>query len=134
MLAMLGSLFVSCSSYARFKQRSQRGLDIDTTYSEILAYSPKDSVILRVKTDTTTVYQTIRQGKAQIIYQRDHTNTIVQAKCDPDTIRVKVPVRVETARFGVNPIWKTVGIGTLSLLVLIFIAGWLVKNFTIQKR
>ncbi|MGV3561575.1 hypothetical protein [Larkinella arboricola] len=57
---------------------------------------PKDSVILKTRTDTTRLFLTERQGRATVTLIRAPQETTAKAECD--TIVKKVPVKSSVLR------------------------------------
>lgn len=89
------ALASSCTTYRKCAEK------YSTTYTDsveitvpVTVLVPRDSVITRVKTDTTYIYKEVQQGRARVIIERTPVITTVQAKCDTVTITKEVPVMV----------------------------------------
>lgn len=100
---------------------------------------PKDSVVLKLETiyDTSTAYREVRQGRAQVIYIRGPKETIVQANCLPDTLKIPVEVPCPPAvSFGVDPRYKWVAIIASALLAILILALVLGRffAFSVQRK
>ncbi|GAB2586476.1 hypothetical protein GCM10027190_39470 [Spirosoma areae] len=83
----------------------------------------KDSVVLSLKTDTTTIHRVIEQGRARVIYDRTREITRVQAECKADTIirtlQAKCP---PVASFGIAPWYKPAFFISLGLLLVAIVS------------
>lgn len=123
-----------CVTYRKCEQKFGT-VHIDTTYVEkpVTVLVPKDSVVLSLKTDTTTVYKEIQQGRAKIIYSRTHEKTIVQADCDSVVVTktIRVPVESKHITWGVNPFWKTIAYAFITLFLGSWLA-WCVRYFMVN--
>lgn len=98
---------------------------------------PKDSVILSLKTDTTTIHRIIEQGRARIIYDRTNTITTVKAECKADTIirtlQAKCP---PVASFGIAPWYRWafyIAAGLLLVAILAYVLSYKLK-LSLAKR
>ncbi|WP_080058308.1 hypothetical protein [Spirosoma aerolatum] len=128
----------SCLTYQKaLRKFGHLAKDSATVVVTDTLITKKDSVVLRLKTDTTTVHQVIQEGRARIIYDRTHTITQVKAECLPDTIIREIQANCPpVASFGIAP-WYRLGfwiaIGVLAVCVLIFLLSYIFK-LSISKR
>lgn len=124
----------SCVTYGRFVRKfGHVGNDSATVVINDTVTIPKDSVILSLKTDTTTVHQVIQQGRAQIIYDRTKTVTRIQANCRDTTIIKEVPAKCPpVTSFGIAPWYKTAFYVTLFLLAVAVVAYIFIYQFQIS--
>jgi hypothetical protein len=130
---LIGLLFTtSCASlYSRAKARYGTTTIADTTYTRITLTVPRDSVILKVRTDTTHLIERTRQGRATVTIIREPTYTTIRADCDSARRDTVVATRIITERWGVDPAyqeratkWKTafwVAIGLLLMAALVYV-------------
>lgn len=124
-------LLSSCS-----QRRLLRKLQTDTvTVRQMVTVTvPKDSAVLRIVTDTTTVIKEIRQGRATVRIVREPTYTTVYATCDSVKITKEAIAKVprNTIIVGVSRWYKTGFWIVLLLFGLLSTALWLSRLWTIQ--
>ncbi len=88
-------LITSCTTYKKCADKfSSTYTDSVRVVVPVAVVVPRDSVITRVKTDTTYIYKEVQQGRARVILERTPIVTTIQAKCDTVTITREVPVMV----------------------------------------
>ena len=92
-------LFSSCSARWHVNQAIKKGLKVgtDTIYQEKTVIVPGDSTtifvpVTRLKDSLVTVYQ----DRIKISYKTIHDTLRFQVECPPDTVKVSVPVYVNT--------------------------------------
>jgi hypothetical protein len=98
---------------------------VDTTYVTKVetVVIPRDSAVLRIRTDTTYVKVIERQGRASVTLIRTPTETTARADCD--SIIKYVPVTVPCPPqliVGVNEHWRTAALGIGGLLLVTWIS------------
>ncbi|GAB2571781.1 hypothetical protein [Spirosoma areae] len=133
MLVMLTAMLLlqGCMTFQKAQRKFATNV-ADTTFTTITTVVPKDSAVLRIVTDTTTVVHEIRQGRAKIIYQRDPKMTIIKAECDSVVIEKRVPVYVTKQVWGVDPAYKdqaNTRLAIIKVLLGIILAGVLAYLF-----
>lgn len=139
LLIALVVLLSGCASfYDRAKGRFQRTYT-DTTYQRIVLTVPKDSAVLRVKTDTTRIIETFRQGRATATIIREPMFTTVIANCDEVKKDTTVVVKTVSEKWGVDPkfekqahTFKWLAIGLTALLVIGVGAYLLIHQFRLS--
>ena len=92
-------LFSSCSGAWHLRQAVKKGVIIksDTVYQEKTVIVPSDSTtifvpVTRLRDSLVTVYQ----DRIKISYKTIHDTLRLQVECPPDTVKVSVPVYVNT--------------------------------------
>jgi hypothetical protein len=98
---------------------------VDTTYVTKVetVVIPRDSAVLRLRTDTTFVKVIERQGRATVTIIRTPTETTARADCD--SIVKYVPVTVPCPpqlQIGVNELWRTAALASGGLLLVSWIS------------
>lgn len=84
---VLIALLAACTTYKKCAEKySTTYVDSVQVTVPISVVVPRDSVITRVKTDTTYLYKEVQQGRARVILERTPVITTVTAKCDTVTI------------------------------------------------
>lgn len=145
LLLLLLFLLSGCMTFQK-AQRRYATTEVDTVYHTVTTVVPRDSAVLRLVTDTTTVIREIRQGRAQIIYERNPRTTTIKANCDSVFIEKKVPVYITKQVWGVDPKWKeqaedaerwatrwrTAFFVLLGLLAATVAAIWFLRTFTVS--
>lgn len=88
-----------CSARWHVNQAIKKGLKVgtDTVYQEKTVIVPGDSTtifvpVTRLKDSLVTVYQ----DRIKIQYRTVHDTLRFQVECPPDTVKIKVPVAVNT--------------------------------------
>lgn len=144
-LLLLAALFLTlamnaCMTYQKaLRKFGHLATDSTTLVLHDTLRIPADSVVLRLRTDTTTVHRIIEQGRARIIYDRTRTQTIIRSECRPDTIVRTLTVKAPpTASFGIAPWYRTAFYLCLVLLIAATIAYLLLYqyqlNIALRKR
>jgi hypothetical protein len=128
-------LLSSCTTFKAAKRKFMSTVS-DTTYTTVTTTVPRDSAVLRIITDTTTVVHEVRQGRARIIYQRTPQTTLIKADCDSVIVEKKVPQYITKQVWGVDPkykdqaaYYKTGFFGLLGFVVLCLIVVYLLSRF-----
>lgn len=114
-------IFTGCSARWHLKKAIQKGAFVksDTVYVDRTVYVPE------VKTDTvftSLVGDTIRieKEKLRIKYVRLPGDSVyIEGKCLPDTLRIKVPVSVDTDIHAPDCKWKLIHIIGAAILFLV---------------
>ncbi|KAB7728123.1 hypothetical protein F5984_20470 [Rudanella paleaurantiibacter] len=142
---VIASFLGGCMTFEKARRRYST-TEIDTVYQTISTVVPRDSAVLRVVTDTTTVVREIRQGRARIIYERNPRTTTIKANCDSVFIEKKVPVVITKQVWGIDPKWKeraedaelwvsrwrTAAFVLLGLILSTLAAIWFLRTFTVS--
>ena len=129
----------SCVTLKRCERKfSQTLTDTVRVEKQVTLSIPKDSAIVRIITDTSTVIREIRQGRATVRIVREPTYTTVYAKCDSATIAQKILLKAPKNNIimGVSK-WYRLGFWiSLGLLVVFTLAFFISRLFTItiQKK
>lgn len=131
--ALLFFELTGCMSFRKAERRYATSV-IDTTYTVVKKVVPKDSVILRLVTDTSTVIREIRQGRATIIYRRNPRQTSVQANCDSIVVEKKVPVYITKQVWGVSPNYKTATHLLIGIVIALLFVYFFTRNYQIVNR
>lgn len=128
-------LLASCTTLKRCERKFSTILtDTVIVKKQIVVNVPKDSAVLRIKTDTTTIYKEIHQGRATVRIIREPTFTTVYATCD--SLRIvkeaiaKIPQKV--IKMGVSHFYKYAFFIVLAALALLCAALYLSRIWTIQ--
>ena len=130
-LLILTILLSSCSARWHVNQAIKKGLKIgtDTVYQEKTVIVPGDSTtvfvpVTRLKDSLVTVYQ----DRIKIQYRLKHDTIRFNVECDADTIKVNVPVYVNTEINcpKPNPFWRILAFALMVVtgLVLYFRRWW----------
>lgn len=108
--------------------------DTVTVRQKVTFTVPKDSAVLRIITDTTTVVREIRQGRATVRIVREPTYTTVYANCDSVKITKEAIAKVprNTIIAGVHR-WYKIGFWIVLLLFgILSTAIWLSRTWAIN--
>ena len=144
LIGMVALCCVGCTTFEKAKRKYATNVT-DTTFTTVRTVVPKDSAVLRIVTDTTTVVHEIRQGRARIIFQRDPKTTVIKAECDSVVVEKKVPVYITKQVWGVDPaykdradtrlnvIWGLLALLLAAILAYVF-AHKLLLNVSVTKR
>ena len=131
LLLVLVLLAFGCSN-----RRLLHKLTTDTvTVRQVLTVTvPRDSAVLRLITDTTTVVREIRQGRATVRIVRQPHFTTVYANCDSLKITKEAIAKLphNTILVGVNKWYKTGFWIVLLLFGILSTAIWLSRLWTIR--
>lgn len=115
---------VGCSGAWHLRQAVKKGVIIksDTVYQEKTVIVPGDSTtifvpVTRLKDSLVTVYQ----DRIKIQYRLKHDTIRFNVECDADTVKVSVPVYVNTEINCPPPnrMWRTVTFVLMGLLALL---------------
>lgn len=133
-LCLLASI-ASCTTLKKCERKFAKTItDTVTIKKQIVVTIPKDSSVLRIITDTTTLIREVRQGRATVRIVREPTYTTVYASCDSARIVKEATLRMpkNTIQIGVNKNWKYAFFVALGLLLLLITALWLNRIFTFK--
>lgn len=123
-LLILTILLSSCSARWHVNQAIKKGLKIgtDTVYQEKTVIVPGDSTtvfvpVTRLKDSLVTVYQ----DRIKIQYRLKHDTIRFNVECDPDTVKIEVPVAVNTE---INcppksPFWRNLSLALLVVTAIV---------------
>lgn len=124
-LILLASMLClsGCLTQSRILRKAEQL--VDTTYVTKVetVVIPRDSAVLRIRTDTTFVKVIERQGRASVTLIRTPTETTVRADCD--SIIKYVPVTVPCPpqlQIGVNEHWRTAALAMGGLLLVTWLS------------
>lgn len=111
----------SCLTQKKILQKAEQLTDTTYVTKVETITIPKDSVIIRTKTDTSRVLIRERQGRATVTLIRTPVETIAKAECDTiiREVRVTVPCPPQLI-IGVNKWWRVAAIALGGLLVMSF--------------
>lgn len=130
-LALLALLLSGCLTRKKILRKAEQL--VDTTYvtkTETIII-PKDSAIVRFRTDTTYVKVVEKQGRATVTVIRTPTETTAKAECDTiyKEVRVTVPCPPQLI-VGVNEHWRTAAfiLGGLLLVSWIGLVMFILGN------
>ncbi len=110
LVALACLLLTACAPSFRRCQSLYGHPATDTTHvtDTVTVRVPHDVISYHVLTDTTTVRDTLRQGRARLIYVRTPVLTTVQADCDTVTITrtVRLPCPPTVQQWGIAPWYR----------------------------
>jgi hypothetical protein len=124
-----------CATYKRCTEKFAT-VTRDTVTLTVPVLVPRDSVALRLVTDTTYYYKEVQQGRARLTVERTPQETRIKADCDTVTIYKKIPVGTTTNQWGVSPIYKKAawGFGLLWLATMLFLLFAHFFRLNVEKR
>lgn len=129
-------LIIILLAFGCSQRRLLRKLSTDTvTVRQLVTVTvPKDSAILRLITDTTTVVREVRQGRATVRIVREPHFTTVYANCDSVKIIKEAVAKVPRNNIivGVNKWYKRGFFSLLILLGILCMGIWLSRFFTVN--
>lgn len=138
-LLLVGTLS-GCMTYEKARLRYSTD-KIDTTFQTVTTRIHGDTIYRVFKTDTTRYVEKVKQGRATVTIIREPTNTTIIANCDSISKSQKVPLKIVTQKWGVDPrferqanTWKTVAFLLMGLLGVGVIVYIFTHKFQIIKR
>lgn len=122
------------SSCSRSRLLRKLATDTVTVRQMVTVTVPRDSAVLRLVTDTTTVIREIRQGRATVRIVREPHFTTVYATCDSVRISKEAIAKVprNTIIVGVNRWYKTGFWVAFLLFGILSAAIWLSRTWAIN--
>jgi hypothetical protein len=135
----------SCTSAYELAKARFATVEHDTTFSTITTTIPRDSVVVKFKTDTTRYIEKTRQGRATVTIIREPTNTTVIANCDSLSKSQQVATSIENQKWGVDPAyqkWRYISFGLIGLFALFFLllialivgVKFFTRNYSVTPR
>lgn len=125
--ALLFALTLSgCSAKWHIDQAVKKGAIIksDTVYQERTIVTPGDTTtifvpVTRLKDSLVTVYQ----DRIKIQYRLKHDTIRFNVECDPDTVKISVPVAVNTEIDCPprSPFWRNLALALVVVCVLLLV-------------